>query len=227
MAIFITILLFLSLKNACVLKSTQIYYLILSHRVKIGDGPSQSSLQNFSSQVSRVEPLESSQRLNTALPPHFVTQLHCTGLPVTIILHTLFIKGIHPLIKRINSQQYRRTEYAPLDVICIIRSSNPNRRVSSLFQESFGGKSVFDLKSNSVFSYIGPPNSQLRMKSVCMMTIDIHKDLHRNNLQETPLHIAVTNGNLEGVKFLVQQNITIEGRLKILMERPPCIMHLA
>ena len=144
-----------------------------------------------------------------------------------MVQNILFIKEMHPLIKRMNSQQYRRTEYAPLDVICIIRSSNPNRRVSSLFQESFGGKSVFDLKSNSVFSYIGPPNSQLRMKSVCMMTIDIHKDLHRNNLQETPLHIAVTNGNLEGVKFLVQQNITIEGRLKILMERPPCIIHLA
>ena len=84
MAIFITILLFLSLKNACVLKSTQIYYLILSHRVKIGDGPSQLSFQNFSSQVSRVEPLESSQRLDTAL----VGTVHYLKLNLkSILLH--------------------------------------------------------------------------------------------------------------------------------------------
>ena len=39
----------LELENACMLKGTQIYYLISSHRVKIGDGPSHSSLPNFSS----------------------------------------------------------------------------------------------------------------------------------------------------------------------------------
>ena len=128
--------------------------------------------------------------------------------------HILFIiKEIHPFIKKFNSQQYKWTEYTPLDVICVIRSSNPSRRVllvSSLFQELFGPKSVFNSKTDWVFSYIGPPNSLLKMESVCMMKIDIHKDIPRNNLQETPLHKAVTNGNLEAVKFLVHQNITIE-----------------
>ena len=127
----------------------------------------------------------------------------------------LGIKEINPFIKKFNSQQYKRTEYTPLDdVICVIRSSNPNRRVSSSFQGLFEQKSsVFNTKTNWVFSYIGPPNSQLKMKSVCMMKIDIHKDLPRNNnLQETLLHKAVTIGNLEVVKFLVQQNITIDAR---------------
>ena len=43
-----------------------------------------------------------------------------------------------------------------------------------------------------------------------MMTINIHNTLQKNDLKETPLHKAVTNQNIEAVKFLVKQNITLE-----------------
>ena len=43
-----------------------------------------------------------------------------------------------------------------------------------------------------------------------MTTINIHNTLQKYDLRETPLHKAVTNQNIDAVKFLVKQNITLE-----------------
>ena len=125
------------------------------------------------------------------------------------MLHVL-IKGNFHLSKRqqSNFQQYGSSKYTPLDVMCIIRSSNSSRRVS--IQELFGRKNAFGLETYLIFSYIGPPNTKLKMKSVCMMTINIHNTLQKNDLKETPLHKAVASQNIEAVKFLAKQNITLE-----------------
>ena len=126
-----------------------------------------------------------------------------TTLPV-------LIKGNFHLSKRqqFNFQHYGSSKHTPLDVMCIIRSSESNRKVS--IQELFGRKNAFGLETNLIFSYIGPPNTKLKMKSVCMMKINIHNTLQKNDLKETPLHRAVTNQNIDAVKFLVKQNITLE-----------------